>query len=270
MKFDLHSHSDYSDGTSTPGDVVRLAVKSGVSLLSLTDHDTVSGLPEAEAEAKALGIRFLPGIEINTAEPDQIHILGYGIDPKSAALLKKLEELRDIRRRRVGLMLERLRDLKIEIDFDDVVGVSKETLGRPHIADALRKKGYVRTRQEAFQKYLMLGRPGYVEPMGLDIRQSIDTIRAAGGLASLAHPGFVKRALDLAKWVEWGLGGIEVYYPSHTGNYTRKLIELAKPYGLLLTGGSDHHGPRTERDKLGLVQPSQEDYDEVVQTFFKA
>ena len=268
MKFDLHSHSYYSDGTSSPADVVRRAHKAGVQLLALTDHDTVSGIAEAAKEAAALGMKFIPGIEINTSEPDQIHILGYAIDPASPALLAKLEELRQIRKERAGQMLKKLQALNIQITEEDLEGVSKESLGRPHIADALKKKGYVRTRQEAFKRYLMVGKPGYVGPVGPGIRDAISIIRAAGGIASLAHPGFVKRGLDYPKWVEWGLGGVEAYYPTHTGAYTRRLVEEAAPYKLLLTGGSDFHGPGTDRDSIGAIDPPQEAWDKVIEALF--
>ena len=164
-------------------------------------------------------------------------------------------------------MLKKLQGLNIHITAADLEGVSRESLGRPHIADALRKKGYVRTRQEAFQRYLMVGKPAYVGPVGPGIRDAISIIRAAGGLASLAHPGFVKRGLDYPKWVEWGLGGVETYYPSHTNNFTRRLAADAAPFKLLLTGGSDFHGPGTDRDAIGEIEPPQEAYEKVLAEF---
>lgn len=269
MKFDLHSHSYYSDGTLAPAEVVRQAHRAGVSLLSLTDHDSVTGIAEAAREAAALGMRFLPGIEINTNEPDQIHILGYGIDPAHPRLTARLEELRQVRRERAAAMLKKLQELKIDVSAEDLDGVSRESLGRPHIADALRKKGYVRTRQEAFRRYLMVGKPAYVGPVGPGIQEAIAIIRGAGGLAVLAHPGFVKRGLDYPKWVEWGLGGVEAYYPTHTANYIRRLAADAAPFGLLLTGGSDYHGPGTDRDVIGAITPPQDVYDRVLETFLK-
>lgn len=238
--------------------MVKAAHAKGVRLLALTDHDTVSGLGEARAEAEAHGMTLVPGIEINTSEPDQIHILGYRIDPASPALLAKLAEYREHRRQRVALMLAKCRELGLEIGAEDLGAVSRESVGRPHIADALRKKGYVRTRQEAFAKYLMRGKPAYVEPVGPGIREAIETINAAGGVAVLAHPGFVQRGLELAKWVQSGLRGLEVYYPSHSASYTRRLIEEARPFGLLLTGGSDYHGPGTGRDVMAAIDPPEE------------
>jgi len=269
MKFDLHTHSYYSDGTLSPSEVVRLAVKAGVRLLSLTDHDTVSGLEEASGQAKRMGLGFVPGIEINTAEPDPIHILGYGIDPGSGALRARLEEFRMHRRTRVVRMIQKLRALGIEIGQADLEAVSRESVGRPHLADILRRKGYVRTRQEAFRRYLMRGRPAYVEPTGPGIQEAIETIRKAGGAASLAHPGFLERGLDLPKWVQWGLGAIEAYYPTHSAAFTRRLAREAAPFSLLLTGGSDFHGPGTDRDKIGIIDPPQQAWDRVYHTLLQ-
>ena len=263
-RIDLHSHSRYSDGTATPAEVVRRAKGRGVEFLVLSDHDTVSGFPEARAEGEKLGVRVFCGMEINTREDDQVHVLGYGIDERSSALAQRLQQFRDRRRLRIGLILERLRACGIDVRDEDVAGVSQETLGRPHVADALRRKGVVSSRKEAFQRFLVKGAPAYVEPMGPSVEEAIATIREAGGWSSLAHPGLMKKTHDLERWVSAGLGGLEVYYPAHTRPQTDRLFSTAKQFRLTPTGGSDFHGPGSGRDEIGCVDIPKAVIDELV------
>ncbi|MBI5595057.1 MAG: PHP domain-containing protein [Elusimicrobia bacterium] len=250
---DLHCHSRRSDGSLEPAEVVRRAHKAGVSLLVLTDHDSVSGYDEARAEAGRLGMSFGAGIEINTGEADGVHILGYGIDPASPALAERLKEFRVRREKRVAVMVERLRGLGLDLTLDEVRGESTETLGRPHIADALKRKKLVKDRGDAFKRYLTRGSAAYVDPMGPTVAEAVAAIKSAGGWASLAHPGTVKKDFDLAPWVEQGLEGIEAFYLAHTRPQMARFCESAKRYGLVTTGGSDYHGPGTGREDLGGV-----------------
>ena len=265
-RIDLHTHSHYSDGTTSPAEVVKGAFKRRVELLVLSDHDTVDGWAEAKAEADRQGLAFAAGIEINTRESDAVHVLGYGIDPKSPALKARLEEFRGRRRLRIGRIIERLKEAGLDISLEDVSGVSKQTLGRPHVADALRRKKIVQTRQEAFQKYLIRGKPGYVDPMGPSIEESIQTIREAGGFASLAHPGLLKNGnLKLEEWKALGLEGLEIYYPTHSMSYIQELLERARSFGLMPTGGSDYHGPGSGREEIGGIEVPDEVYDRLVE-----
>lgn len=234
--------------------MVRRAYGAGITLLALTDHDSISGFPEASAEAARLGMAITCGIEINTGEADGVHVLGYGFDPASAALCERLGEFRARRERRAGLIVSQLNALGIDLTLEEVRGESTETLGRPHVADALRRKKIVKTRAEAFKRFLVPGAAGYVAPMGPSVAEAISAIKAAGGWASLAHPGTVKRDLDLAPWVEQGLEGIEAYYRAHTRSQIARFLEAAKRFGLLATGGSDFHGPGTGREDLGGVE----------------
>lgn len=250
---DLHCHSRRSDGTLEPAEVVRRAKKAGVGLLVLTDHDSVSGYDEARAEAARQGLSFACGIEINTCEADGVHVLGYGFDPASPALAERLTDFRARRQGRVALIVERLNAMGVELTIDEVRGESTETLGRPHIADALRRKKVVKDRGEAFKRFLGHEAQAYVPPMGPSVADAIAAIKAAGGWTSLAHPGTVKRDIDLAPWVEAGLDGIEACYRAHTGPQAQRFLESAKRYDLLVTGGSDFHGPGTGREDLGGV-----------------
>ncbi|MBI4386510.1 MAG: PHP domain-containing protein [Elusimicrobia bacterium] len=251
-RLDLHSHSHYSDGTLPPAEVVRRAQAAGVEVLALTDHDSVSGVGEAAEAGVKLGLRVVPGIEINTAEDDLLHVLGYRIDPLSEKLAARLESFRDRRRQRIQAVVERLRnEARLDIGWEDVVAVSRQSLGRPHVADALVRKRIVHSRREAFEKFLAKGRVGYVQPLGPSAQEAIIAIQEAGGWASLAHPGTMNYETELPRLASYGLGGIEVYYPTHSTETIEKLLRLADAHRLIPTIGSDYHGPRTGRDRIG-------------------
>lgn len=226
-------------------------------MLFLTDHDSVSGFPEAQQAAQGSGTAVYCGIEINTSQSDQVHILGYGFDQTNPAFLSRLEEFRERRVQRVRKIVANLNAHGLPVSFEDVKTASHETLGRPHVADALRRKGLVRSRQEAFNRFLVRGKPGYVDPMGPTPEEAIALIRGAGGFAVLAHPETVKGVQDeLPRWIEQGLEGLETYYGAHSPSAINRFAALASQYGLISTGGSDFHGPESGRDKaLGVEVP---------------
>jgi len=257
---DLHTHSSFSDGTCTPTQLVRLAQREGVEALVLTDHDTVAGLPEALAEARRVGQAFCGGVEINTREGDSVHILGYGFDPDCPRLKDLLADLRTRRVRRAAAILELLQGLGVSVSMEDVRCGSGETIGRPHIADALRRRKVVRSRKDAFRRFLAVGGPAYVPSAGPTVPEAIAGIRGAGGWAVLAHPGLLRKGHDLGPWVDAGLEGIEAYYPNHSRAQTGRFLEAAERYGLIVTGGSDFHGPRTEHDTIGGIRLPDEVY----------
>ena len=262
-KIDLHTHSLYSDGTLSPREVVALAASSGVEVLFLTDHDSVSGFPEAEGAASGTAVRVLCGIEVNTSLSDRVHILGYGLRWRDQALARRLEELRARRVLRIERIVESLKAQGLDISLEDVRGASRETLGRPHVADALKRKGIVRSRQEAFQRFLGVGKPGFVGSLGPSPEEAIGLIRDAGGFASLAHPQTVKDFSELPAWVGAGLEGFEVFYGSHSPSDIKRFGDIARAHGLIATGGSDYHGPGSGRDDgLGVEVP-----DEVFERF---
>src|SRR5205809_472232 len=216
---DLHCHSIASDGTMTPAEVVRLAADSGLSALSLTDHDTIAGIDEASAEAKRLGIDFLPGIEISSAypRPGTMHLLGYGIDPHSpdlTAMTRRLVTARDERNIRV---VEALQQQGVAITMDEVLTISGGGVtGRPHIAQVLMRKGYVSSIRDAFNKYLGQSGSTYFDKEQLSPRRAIEMIRQAGGIAVLAHPvqlgkeNYAQLENAIKELVDLGLGGVEV------------------------------------------------------------
>ena len=232
----------------------------GVGLLVLTDHDTVSGFEEAAAATAGSSLDVRCGIEINTRLGDSVHVLGYGIRWRDPGLLGRLAQFRERRLERIRMIAENLSRQGVAISFDEVRGESRETLGRPHVADALIRKGIVRSRQEAFNRYLMRGRPAYVEPMGPSVEEAFALIREMGGFASLAHPQTVKDLSPLKEWAGLGLEGLEVHYAGHTPAERKRYSDIARSLGLLATGGSDFHGPGSGRDgQLGVDMP-EEDY----------
>ena len=247
---DLHTHSTASDGTLTPAELVRHARDRGVEVLSLTDHDTLSGLAEAIGEAERLGMDFVPGIEISAEfEPGTLHILGYYLNPSDKALEDKLTWLREGRDNRNDVILGKLTSLGHPLTMEDVLVFAQgESVGRPHIADAMVAKGYVVDKEQAFDMYLAKGGPAYADKERMSAGNAISLIRNAGGLAVLAHPQWL--GLDrsaLSSFVhdlrEMGLAGLEAYYYSHSPDDTRFYVTLAKEHGMLVTGGTDFHGP---------------------------
>ena len=230
----------------------------GVALTFLTDHDSVTGFPEARDAAREKGIDLRCGIEINTIHKDNVHILGYGFRWQDAAFAERLDAFRKRRETRTARIVEKLRELGLPIEVADVVAESKQTLGRPHVADALKRKGLVGSRQEAFNRFLAKGKPGYVESAGPTPEEAIALIREAGGFCSLAHPETLADETLLPGWIALGLEGIEAYYSTHRPSQTAYYLKLAAELGLMTTGGTDFHGPGSGREKpLGVDVPDE-------------
>jgi 3',5'-nucleoside bisphosphate phosphatase len=248
---DLHSHTTASDGTQSPSENVRIALRAGLAAVAITDHDTVSGLPEALSEGKKIGIEVVPGVEISTVASNQdIHVLGYYMDFKDSLFLHRLEQLRDTRNRRNDMLIERLQQLGVNITLAEVLSEVKEvkseedTVGRPHIAAVLMKKGYVASISEAFERYLGKEGSAYVNPPRIHPKTAIEWIHEAGGSAVLAHPGLYGDDNLVAELIQAGLDGIEVYHSDHTPEDEARYLRIARENGLIITAGSDFHGER--------------------------
>ena len=253
---DLHTHSLRSDGALSPVDLVKRAAARGVTIQALSDHDTLSGVAEAAATGKDLGVRIIPATELNTeSEWGDAHVLGYFIDPNDAALEERLRWLRDNRGRRIEIMVENLNRLGYAVDLARVLEIAQGgALGRPHLAQALFEKGYVRTYDNAFETLIAKDSPAYVARVGLDPFEAVALVRKHGGVPSLAHPGTVVGLDDLLpKLVAAGLAGIEAYYGSHSPEMTSRCLARARDFDLVPTGGSDFHGRGDHGADLGGV-----------------
>jgi hypothetical protein len=257
---DLHMHSTCSDGTFRPADLVRRVREAGVTHMALTDHDTVEGLAEAAEAARTEGVRFLGGLEISAEfGPGTLHILGYGFDPADPRLLSRLTFVQKCRADRNPVIVERLNALGLEVTLEEIARrAGGDLVGRPHFAQTLLDKGYVQSRQEAFDRYLAKGQPAYADKVRLSPAESIEIIRGAGGVAVLAHPLQLKiedhDALDafVRDLKDLGLQGMECYYRNHTEEDEARFTALARKHSLLPTGGSDFHGANRPRIHLGV------------------
>jgi len=259
MRIDLHTHSRVSDGTDSPAELVASAARAGLDVVACTDHDTMAGVPEAQAAGDRLGVTVVPGIEL-TCQYDgvTVHLLGYGCRPDDVGLSTALEELRDDRVRRVPKMVAALNAAGVAITVADVKAVARPgaTLGRPHVADALVAQGVVADRQEAFDKWMDVGRPGYVSHFKLPVADGIAVVTGAGGVAVLAHAwGRESRNMltpdVIRNLAAGGLDGLEVDHQLHDAETRATLRALAEECGLIPTGSSDYHGTGKVNHDLG-------------------
>lgn len=244
-RFDLHVHTTASDGTWTPAEVVREAARRGLGGVGITDHDTVAGIAEAQVEAARVGITVVPGVELGAErDEEEVHVLGYFVDTAHPGLRETLGRLRGSRRRRMERMVARMSELGMPLSARRLEELAAGGVpGRPHVARLLVEAGYVRSVEEAFHRYLERGRPGYVARERLSPAEAVRVIREAGGCAVLAHPGLLADDRFIPELVAEGLGGIEAYYPEHSPETVEKYKRLALELGLMVTGGSDCHGP---------------------------
>lgn len=257
MKYaDLHVHTSESDGTLTPKQLVREALSRGLSAIAIVDHDTVGGIPEAEAAAQGADLEVIAGIELTAQyEGQEIHILGYFLDLRNKELLEKLNLVQLNRIERVHKIVNNLEQQGVKLNAQDVFDISgKGTVGRMHIARALVKGGWVTTTAEAFRKYIGDKSPAYVLGFSLSPVEAINLIKGAGGVAVLAHPYILHDDALITELAGYGLQGIEVYYPEHSQSMVNFYLDLAKKLNLLVTGGSDFHGSVKPDIKLGTIK----------------
>ena len=253
---DLHVHTHYSDGADSPQRVVELAKEAGVSAIAITDHDILDGYPEAAAAAQAAGLELIPGLEMSASEVGrEVHMLGFFIDAGHAGFQQQLAEQRTRRMARIHEMIARLQQLGLAVTPEDVFSQAKHqgAIGRPHVAQALLKRGYVSTMREAFDRYIGNDGPAYVPGSPLGPEVAIRAIREAGGIPVLAHPIYLKDDAFIEQLVRDGLVGLEVYHSGHPPEAVQRYEQLADRLGLLKTGGSDYHGTSKEGAPIGSM-----------------
>jgi len=257
---DLHLHTTASDGVMTPSEIVRYAKARGLQAIAITDHDTIGGVREALSEGEKIDFEVIPGIEISAEHfPGSMHLLGYYFNMDNPLLTERLRYLQKARAERNPKIVEKLNLLGVKITYEEVVKASGGgQVGRPHFAEVLIEKGYVRNFQEAFERFLKKGAPAYVDKFRFSPAEALHFIKDAGGVAVLAHPNTLDvnspaelEAL-LVQLVKNGLRGIEIYYPEHTGLQVAQYKVLAERLGLLVTGGTDYHGIEGSELEIGV------------------
>lgn len=264
---DLHLHTTASDGRLAPDALVARAAAAGLTVVSITDHDTTAGLPLAFEAARRCGIRLITGIEITAVERGRdVHVLGYFFSPGSQTLADFLTAQRADRVRRVAAIGSRLRELGYEIDITPLLDGARRqparTIGRPQVADALVSAGHVADRTDAFDRLLGEGRPAYVARAGAPVVEVTSVIGAAGGIASLAHPGLLGMDADIPRLAREGLDALEVRHSDHDSSAESTYRQIAVTLGLAVSGGSDFHGDDpTHGARLGDVTLEQADFE---------
>ena len=262
MKTDLHIHSLYSDGILSLRDITTTLVMNGVKVFSITDHDTVEGTEEAIFEAKRTSLEFIPGIEISCVHKDsETHILGYYIDHNSETLKNELKVFKENRFKRAEHIISKLKNEGITLNYRSLEKfVHNGVLGRPHIADLLVEKGIVKTRREAFSKFLGKGNVAYVPREKISVEKAVALIEGAGGVPVLAHPGLAFLNDELDKVIECGIKGVEVWHPDHNLTMIDHYYNYALKNDLIMTGGTDWHGDKCYKSFNAIQLP----YDNII------
>ncbi|MBP1999337.1 putative metal-dependent phosphoesterase TrpH [Paenibacillus shirakamiensis] len=277
---DLHTHTLASDGTNSPTENVRLASQKGLAGLAITDHDTVAGIAEAMEAGIKYGIRVVAGVEISTrSEGHDIHVLGYGVQYEDSRFLTRLAGLRGARDQRNDQILNKLRELGIDIVMQDVIQTktggnakvnSDNSIGRPHIADTLVKKGYASDLRDAFDRYLGEGAAAYISLSPLSPTEACQWIREAGGAPVIAHPGLYHQDWLIQNLIEEARpAGLEVYHSDHQKEDEERYFAMARENNLIITGGSDYHGVRQGHvfhGDIGSITVSKEVIDLLLHT----
>jgi predicted metal-dependent phosphoesterase TrpH len=248
-KVDLHMHTTHSDGFYSTSEIVNKAKQKGLDAISITDHDSTNAIEEATVLGKELGIEVIPGVEISSEHNGkEVHILGYFFDHTNKEFARYLSFFREERVKRAERIVKKLESLGLHLTFDDIISVSKNSaIGRPHIAQAMVKRGLVSSYYEAFNKYIGNGCPAYEKKVHLSPESAYKIITDAGGLSFIAHPGFMQEDM-LKELIESGVDGIEVYHPSHPPQKIKFYKGIVSEYYLLESGGSDYHGGQKNDD----------------------
>jgi predicted metal-dependent phosphoesterase TrpH len=257
MKFaDLHLHTQFSDGTFTPEELVLRAQNVGLSCIALTDHDTVEGCARAAAAAANVQMDFIPGAELTAEHADvEVHVLGYFLDTQNPVLLERLAKFQSDRQNRIHGMCAALNKLGVPIKAESVFALANcKSPGRPHVARTLVKENLIGSLDEAFDRFLKKGRPAWVPKTKMSALEAVELIHQSGGLAVMAHPGLNRSDDIIPALVEAGLDGIECFHTKHSTVMSERYLEIAEKYNLLVTGGSDCHGFSKKQPLIGTVK----------------
>jgi predicted metal-dependent phosphoesterase TrpH len=257
MKYaDLHLHTNFSDGTFSPEELVSYAQRFDLSCIALTDHDTVEGCARAATACDAAGMEFISGTELTAEHNDtELHLLGYFVDTKNEKLLTEIAKFQTVRQSRIHEMVARINEMGVPLEVESVFALANcKSPGRPHVARALVKAGLVANLDEAFERFLKKNRPAWVPKKKVSALEAIELIHQAGGLAVMAHPGLNRTDDVIPALVEAGLDGIECFHTKHSTAMSERYLLIAEKYRLLVTGGSDCHGFSKLKPLIGTVK----------------
>lgn len=261
FRADLHCHSTCSDGTSSPLELIDLAIENGLSGLSITDHDTINAYSTALPYAKEKNFPLLPGVEFSCIHRDEsVHILGYAFNLSDGPLAAFCNKHKERRQQRSLLILEKLaqNQMPISINTDNL-----ESIGRPHLAMEMIKQGYVNSMEEAFKKHLGEGCPSYVPGDAFSVEESIEVIHAAGGVAVIAHPHLINQSQIVTDLLSMPFDGIEAYYAKFSPHQEKPWVKIGKHRDWTLTGGSDFHGTVKPHIPLGCSWVGEETFNQL-------
>ncbi|HXB58963.1 MAG TPA: PHP domain-containing protein [Candidatus Acidoferrales bacterium] len=257
MKFaDLHLHTNFSDGTFTPEELVFQAQKAGLACIAVTDHDSVEACARVAAACASVKMEFIPGAEL-TAEYDdtELHLLGYFLDTHNEKLLTEIARFQVVRQSRIHEMVARINELGTPLQVESVFALANcKSPGRPHVARAMVKAGFVKNLDEAFERFLKKGRPAWVPKSKISALEAIELVHQAGGLAVMAHPGLNRTDNIIPALVAAGMDGIECFHTKHSTAMSERYLEIADKHHLLVTGGSDCHGFSKGKPLIGTVR----------------
>ncbi len=256
MFADLHLHTNFSDGTYTPEELAGHAHRCGLTVVALTDHDTVEGCARMGAACGELGIEFIPASEL-TADlgGHELHLLGYFLDTENPRLLAELAKFQEVRQNRIREMCDRLNELGLALPAEAVFKIANcRSPGRPHVGRALVQAGLCATQDEAFDRFLKNGKPAWVPKFKMPAGEAIELIHQAGGLAVMAHPGLNRTDEVIPKLVEMGMDGLECFHTRHSTAASQHYLLMAEQLGLLVTGGSDCHGMNKGKPLIGSMK----------------
>ncbi len=253
---DLHLHTNFSDGTFTPEELVFHAQKNGLACIAVTDHDSVEGCARTAMACEAVRMEFLPGVELTASLDDtELHVLGYFLDAQNQRLLSEIARFQVVRQKRIHEMVARINEMGVPLKAEAVFALANcQSPGRPHVARAMVKEGLVKSLDDAFERFLKKGRPAWVPKSKISALEAIELVHQAGGLAVMAHPGLNRTDDVIPALVEAGMDGIECFHTKHSTAMSERYLEIADKYHLLVTGGSDCHGFSKGKPLIGTVR----------------
>lgn len=266
FRADLHCHSTFSDGSLSPRQLVELAVTKELKGLSISDHDTIGAYPEALTAGLELNINVIPGVEFSATDGHHpVHILGYGFDPKADSITQLCAKHHDRRNQRNQAILERLASQGMPLDANDLaIGGAKGSIGRPHIAQAMIRKGYVDTVPNAFKRYLREGGQAYASGPRFSVEETLEAIHGGGGLAVIAHPHLIQNERVTNRLLTLPFDGIEAYYAYFPLDACERWLKIAAQKDWFITGGSDFHGDVKPNISLGSSWTPQDTFDRIL------